>query len=65
MRIVRLRTPIAAPPARCFDLARDVMLHTRTLASSGERAVAGTMRGLLVLAIRSPGRGGTWGCVSA
>ncbi len=49
MRIVRLSTPIAATPARCFDLARDVTLHTRSLASSGERAVAGTMRGLLVL----------------
>jgi len=49
MRVVRLRTPIAAPPARCFDLAREVELHTRSLASSGERAVAGVTRGLLVL----------------
>jgi hypothetical protein len=49
MRIVRLRTPIAAPPTRCFDLAREVELHTRSLASSGERAVAGVTRGLLVL----------------
>ncbi len=49
MRIIRLRTPIAASPARCFDLARDVELHTRSLAASGERAVAGVTRGLLSL----------------
>jgi len=49
MRVVRLRMPIAAPPARCFDLARDVELHTRSLAASGERAIAGVTHGLLGL----------------
>jgi len=63
MRVVRLRTPIAAPPARCFDLARDVRLHTRSLALSGERAVAGVTHG--PWGIQLPGRDGTLGCANA
>jgi ligand-binding SRPBCC domain-containing protein len=46
---VRVETFIAAPPALCFDLARDVGLHTRSAAHTGERAVAGTTAGLLSL----------------
>ncbi len=32
-----VRTPIAAPPAVCFDLARDVAFHAESLAHTGER----------------------------
>jgi len=42
-----MRTRVAAPPARCFDLARDVELHQRSTAASRERAVAGRTTGLL------------------
>jgi ligand-binding SRPBCC domain-containing protein len=36
---IRILTPIAAPPALCFDLARDTTIHQRTLAHTGERVV--------------------------
>jgi ligand-binding SRPBCC domain-containing protein len=44
---IELTTRIAAPRARCFDLARSVELHTRSTAASGETAVGGRTRGLL------------------
>jgi ligand-binding SRPBCC domain-containing protein len=47
MPVIVLRTRVAAPPARCFDLARDVDLHQRSTAASRERAVAGVTAGLL------------------
>jgi ligand-binding SRPBCC domain-containing protein len=47
MPVIVLRTRVAAPPARCFDLARDVDLHQRSTAASRERAVAGVTTGLL------------------
>jgi ligand-binding SRPBCC domain-containing protein len=47
MPVIILRTRVAAPPARCFDLARDVDLHQRSTAASRERAVAGVTSGLL------------------
>jgi ligand-binding SRPBCC domain-containing protein len=47
MPVIILRTRVAAPPARCFDLARDVDLHQRSTAASRERAVAGVTTGLL------------------
>ena len=40
---------IAAPIDRCFDLARDIDFHTRSLAGTGERAVAGRITGLIGL----------------
>jgi ligand-binding SRPBCC domain-containing protein len=55
MPIIVLRTRVAAPPARCFDLARDVDLHQRSTAASRERAVAGVTTGLL-----GPGDQVTW-----
>lgn len=43
-----LDTRIAAPIARCFDLARDVQVHARTLAATRERVVPpGRTEGLL------------------
>ena len=49
MPVIILRTLVAAPPSRCFDLARDVELHQRSTAASRERAVAGVTSGLLGL----------------
>jgi ligand-binding SRPBCC domain-containing protein len=46
---VHVETPIVAPTELCFDLARDVGLHTRSAAHTGERAVAGTTAGLVSL----------------
>jgi ligand-binding SRPBCC domain-containing protein len=55
MPVIVLRTRVAAPPSRCFDLARDVELHQRSTADSRERAVAGVTSGLL-----GPGDEVTW-----
>ena len=38
-------TRIRAPLLRCFDLSRDIDFHTRSLAHTGERAVAGRTSG--------------------
>ncbi|MFJ7935451.1 cell division protein [Sporosarcina sp. NPDC096371] len=38
---------IDAPIERCFDLARDVEIHTQTTASTKEKAVGGVTTGLL------------------
>jgi ligand-binding SRPBCC domain-containing protein len=40
---------VRADPERCFDLARDLDLHARSLAHTGERAVAGRTSGLIEL----------------
>jgi ligand-binding SRPBCC domain-containing protein len=45
----RIVTEIAAPVEVCFDLARDIDFHTRSLADTGERAVAGRTSGLIGL----------------
>ena len=37
MTDLEVRTHIAAPPEVCFDLARDVDFHARSLAHTGER----------------------------
>ena len=47
MPVIVLRTRVAAPPSRCFDLARDIDLHQRSTAASRERAVAGVTSGPL------------------
>ena len=52
---IELVTVIAAPPQVCFDLARDVELHPRSLAHTGERAVAGRTTGRI-----GPGEQVTW-----
>lgn len=38
---IRLATEVPAPVESVFDLARDIDLHTRSLAHSGEQAVGG------------------------
>ena len=45
----RVVTEIAAPPERAFALSLDVGAHERSLAGTGERAVAGTTSGTIGL----------------
>lgn len=42
-----ISTVINAPIQRCFDLARSIDFHQYTSARTGERAIAGTMSGLI------------------
>ena len=49
MARLELSLHVAAPPARCFDLARSVDAHVRSTASTGERPVGGKTSGLLEL----------------
>ena len=49
MASFRIVTVIAAPIRVCFDLARDIDFHTRSMARTGERAVAGRTSGLIEL----------------
>jgi ligand-binding SRPBCC domain-containing protein len=49
MYTLRVTTTIAAPIARCFDLARSIEAHIQSAGPSGEKAVAGRTSGLLVL----------------
>jgi ligand-binding SRPBCC domain-containing protein len=44
---IEVVTRIDAPRERCFDLARSIDLHRRSLDDSGERAVAGVTHGLI------------------
>ncbi|MDC0720924.1 SRPBCC family protein [Nannocystis bainbridge] len=55
MPVIELVTPIHAPIERCFDLARSVEVHLAGAGETGERAVAGVVRGLL-----GPGDEVTW-----
>lgn len=45
----RIVTTITAPIDLCFDLARDIDFHVRSMAGTGERAVAGRTSGLIEL----------------
>jgi ligand-binding SRPBCC domain-containing protein len=47
LTVIEVVTDIAASPARCFDLARDVETHLSSLPQSNERATAGKTSGLL------------------
>lgn len=44
-----LRTQLAAPPARCFELSLSVDAHTASMSSSGEHAVDGITSGQMSL----------------
>jgi len=46
---ITIATPIHAPIERCFDAARDLDLHVRSLVHTNERAVAGRTSGLIEL----------------
>ena len=47
MAKIELVTCIKAAPECCFDLARDLDLHQRSLTHTGERAIAGRTSGLI------------------
>jgi ligand-binding SRPBCC domain-containing protein len=49
MARIELSLVVAAPPSRCFDLARSVEAHLRSTTATGERAVGGRTAGLLGL----------------
>jgi hypothetical protein len=41
----RLETPIDAPIECVFEMARDIGLHERSMAATGERAIGGRTSG--------------------
>lgn len=49
MPLIVYKIYIKAPIEKCFDLARDVEVHTKTTSKTNERAVGGTTSGLLEL----------------
>lgn len=49
MPLIHLTTFIGAPAERVFDLSRSVDLHKKSMAHTGEQAVAGTTAGLIEL----------------
>lgn len=49
MPVIHLETHIGAPPEVCFDLMRDIRLHTETTASTDEKAVGGVTEGKIGL----------------
>lgn len=52
MPTIALQTVIAAPPERCFDLARSIDFHVVTAGTTQERAIAGRTTGLIELGER-------------
>lgn len=55
MPIIRFTTRIHAPIECCFDLARSIDFHVRSMSRSGEAAIAGVTTGLI-----SHGQEVTW-----
>ena len=49
MPVIYLETEINAPAERCFDLIRDIRIHTETTMETGEKAVAGVTDGMIGL----------------
>ena len=49
MSTIVLETRMQAPAEICFDLMRDIRIHTETTAQTGERAVAGVTDGMIEL----------------
>lgn len=49
MTEIEITTLVKASPERCFDLSRDLDLHVRSMAHSGERAIGGRTSGLIEL----------------
>jgi ligand-binding SRPBCC domain-containing protein len=49
MPTIHLTTFVAAPADRVFDLSRSIDLHRKSMAHTGEEAVAGTTSGLIGL----------------
>jgi ligand-binding SRPBCC domain-containing protein len=49
MPMIEVETRVQASPERCFDLARDLDLHLRSMRHTGERAVGGRTSGMIGL----------------
>ncbi|SRR5216684_5614049 len=49
MPVITILTTVRASMERCFDASRDLDLHLQSMEQTGERAVAGTMAGLIEL----------------
>jgi hypothetical protein len=49
LETIRLETWIAAPIERCFDAARDLDLHVKSMAHTNEQPVGGRTSGLIEL----------------
>ena len=49
MPTIHLTTFVAAPADRVFDLCRSIELHRKSMAHTGEEAIAGTTNGLIGL----------------
>src|SRR5947208_3209075 len=49
METISIETYISAPPQKCFDAARDLDLHVKSMGHTGETAVAGRTSGLIEL----------------
>lgn len=49
MQTIRVETWVGASVERCFDAARDLDLHVKSMAHTGERAVGGRTSGLIEL----------------
>ena len=49
MPTIHLTTFVAAPADRVFDLSRSIDLHRKSMAHTGEQAIAGTTSGLINL----------------
>ena len=49
MARIELSLLVAAPPSRCFDLARSIDAHIQSAAATGERAIGARTAGLLGL----------------
>lgn len=49
MPLIILQTLINAPVSKCFDLSRDIGMHTDSMKHTKEKAIAGRMEGLIEL----------------
>jgi ligand-binding SRPBCC domain-containing protein len=49
MPVIDLSTPINAPPEICFDMARDIGLHVKSIPGTNEQPVGGVTSGLIGL----------------
>ncbi|MCE7991060.1 MAG: SRPBCC family protein [Roseivirga sp.] len=55
MSVIIIKLHIKAPPALCFDLARNIDLHQESAAQTREKAIGGVTSGLI-----EPGQSVTW-----
>ena len=60
---IEIVTVIRATPDRCFDCSRDLDLHLKSMAHTGERAVAGKTSGLIGMGEEVTWRGRHFGIV--